>query len=116
MRGKRRSLWRAAFSVLFVFHFVPDTVFSQTPFYQGKTITLVRGSTPGGVGERRVRAVIPYLSKHIPGNPTVLIEFMPGAGGRKAANFLFNTARPTVLPSDTSAAVFSPAPSWGRPG
>jgi len=97
MRGKRRSLWRAAFSVLFVFHFVPDPVFSQTPFYQGKTITLVRGSTPGGVGERRVRAVIPYLSKHIPGNPTVLIEFMPGAGGRKAANYMFHRARPDGL-------------------
>ena len=63
--------------------------FGQTPFYQGKTITLVRGSTPGGIGEMRVRALIPYLKKHIPGQPTILIEFMDGGGGRKAANHVF---------------------------
>ena len=64
--------------------------FGQTPFYQGKTITLVRGSTPGGIGEMRVRALIPYLKKHIPGQPTILIEFMDGGGGRKAANHVFS--------------------------
>jgi tripartite-type tricarboxylate transporter receptor subunit TctC len=63
--------------------------FGQAPFYQGKTITLVRGSTPGGIGEMRVRALIPYLKKHIPGQPTILIEFMDGGGGRKAANHVF---------------------------
>ena len=62
---------------------------AQTPFYQGKTITLVRGSTPGGVGEMRVRSVIPFLRKHIPGQPTIVIEFMEGGGGRKAANHVF---------------------------
>jgi tripartite-type tricarboxylate transporter receptor subunit TctC len=66
--------------------------FGQAPFYQGKTITLVRGSTPGGIGETRVRALIPYLKKHIPGQPTILIEFMDGGGGRKAANHVFNKA------------------------
>jgi tripartite-type tricarboxylate transporter receptor subunit TctC len=65
------------------------TAFGQTPFYQGKTITLVRGSTPGGIGEMRVRTLIPYLKKHIPGQPTILIEFMDGGGGRKAANHVF---------------------------
>jgi len=64
--------------------------FGQASFYQGKTITLVRGSTPGGIGEMRVRALIPYLKKHIPGQPTILIEFMDGGGGRKAANHVFN--------------------------
>ncbi len=63
---------------------------AQTPFYQGKTITLVRGSTPGGIGEMRVRAVIPFLKKHIPGQPTIVIDFMEGGGGRKAANHVFN--------------------------
>jgi tripartite-type tricarboxylate transporter receptor subunit TctC len=97
MREKRRSFWQAALGFLFMLHIVPPLALSQTPFYQGKTITLVRGSTPGGVGERRARAVIPYLSKHIPGNPTILIEFMPGAGGRKAANYMYHRARPDGL-------------------
>jgi tripartite-type tricarboxylate transporter receptor subunit TctC len=61
----------------------------QATFYQGKTITLVRGSTPGGIGETRVRALIQHVRKHIPGQPTILIEFMDGGGGRKAANHVF---------------------------
>src|SRR5215510_6286810 len=64
--------------------------FGQASFYQGKTITLIRGSTPGGIGEMRVRALLPYLKKHIPGQPTILIEFMDGGGGRKAANHVFS--------------------------
>jgi tripartite-type tricarboxylate transporter receptor subunit TctC len=66
--------------------------FSQTPFYQGKTITVIRGGAPGGVGDMRTRAWTNHLKKHIPGNPTIIIEFMPGAGGRKAANHLFRGA------------------------
>jgi len=97
MKDRRRPLWPAALGTLLIFQFAPILAFPQAPFYQGKTITLIRGSTPGGAGERRVRAVIPYLTKHIPGNPTIVMEFMPGAGGRKAANYMFHRARPDGL-------------------
>jgi len=70
---------------------------SQTPFYQGKTLTIIQGREPGGTGDMRVRAVIPYLRKYIPGQPTVVTEFIPGAGGRKAANHIFGGARPDGL-------------------
>ncbi|MGH7772179.1 MAG: hypothetical protein ACREQA_08055, partial [Candidatus Binatia bacterium] len=50
-----------------------------------------------GIGEMRTRAVTAFLQKHIPGNPTIKIEFMPGAGGRKAANHLYRAARPDGL-------------------
>lgn len=80
------------FNVLIVC-FSPSAGFSQAPFYQGKTITIIRGSDPGGVGEMRTRVVANYLKKHVPGNPTVVIEFMPGAGGTKAANHLYRGAR-----------------------
>ena len=94
---QKKSVWLAVLSLpLFIF-FIPVAAFTQANFYQGKTITLVRGSTPGGVGERRARAVIPYLTKHIPGNPTVVMEFMAGAGGRKAANYMYHRARPDGL-------------------
>src|SRR5687768_16834889 len=73
--------------------FASASAFSQAPFYQGKTIAIIRGSAPGGVGEARTRAVATYLKKHIPGNPTILIEFMAGAGGQKAANHLYRGAR-----------------------
>ncbi|HEX5606401.1 MAG TPA: hypothetical protein VFY96_07800 [Candidatus Binatia bacterium] len=73
--------------------FAYEGAFSQAPFYQGKTITIIRGSAPGGVGEMRTRAVANYLKKHVPGNPTVLIEFMAGGGGTKAANHIYRGAR-----------------------
>ena len=94
------------FFVSFVVHTIllPALGFAQAPFFQGKTITIVRGSEPGGVGEMRTRAVANYLKKHVPGNPTVVIEFMPGAGGTKAANHLFRGAR-------TDGLVIGSAPS-----
>ena len=91
-RSVRFSFLSAALALI-----IPGQALCQATFYQGKTITLIRGSTPGGVGERRARAVIPYLTKHIPGNPSVVMEFMAGAGGRKAANYMYHRARPDGL-------------------
>jgi tripartite-type tricarboxylate transporter receptor subunit TctC len=45
----------------------------------------------------RVKAVLPFLRKYIPGNPHILPEYMPGGGGRKAANYVFSSARPDGL-------------------
>ncbi len=72
-------------------------VYAQSLFYQGKTIKIVQGREPGGSGDIRSRAVIPFLKIYIPGNPNIVSEFMPGGGGRKAANYLFGTVRPDGL-------------------
>ena len=69
--------------------------FAQAPFYQGKTITVIASTAPGGTGDMRVKSFMPFLRKYIPGNPTVLIEYMDGGGGRKGANYLFRNAAPT---------------------
>ena len=71
--------------------------YAQSAFYKGKTIRLVQGREPGGSGDIRSRAVTPFLRKYIPGNPTIVSEYMPGGGGRKAANYLFGSARPDGL-------------------
>ena len=71
--------------------------YAQSSYYQGKTIKLIQGREPGGSGDIRSRAVIPFLKKYIAGNPTIVNEFMPGGGGRKAANYLFGSARPDGL-------------------
>src|ERR687898_2497675 len=73
---------------------VPIDAFSQAPFYQGKTITVIATTSPGGTGDLRVKALMPTLRKHIPGNPTLVIEYMDGGGGRKGANYLFRNAKP----------------------
>jgi len=91
MTALKSGFKRAVLSISLLFLPV-GTALSQTPFYQGKTITMVRGGAPGGVGEMRTRAVLNSLKKHIPGNPTIVIEFMPGGGGQKAANHLYRGA------------------------
>jgi hypothetical protein len=42
-----------------------------------KTIALIQAGAPGGTGDMRVKAVIPFLRKYIPGNPNILVEYMP---------------------------------------
>ena len=66
---------------------------AQSAFYKDKTITIVQGRAPGGQGDIRVRALLPILQKNIPGNPTIISEYMDGGGGRKAANHMFRVAR-----------------------
>jgi tripartite-type tricarboxylate transporter receptor subunit TctC len=84
-------------ALLAVVLFSPAPALPQTPFYQGKTLTIVQGRDPGGTGDIRVKAVLLFLQKHIPGNPTIVSEFMPGGGSRKAANHIFKTAQPDGL-------------------
>ena len=75
---------------------LPTLVYSQSDFYKGKTIRIVQGRNPGGSGDLRVKALVPFLQKYIPGNPTIIQEYMPGGGGRKAGNFIFS-AKPDGL-------------------
>jgi tripartite-type tricarboxylate transporter receptor subunit TctC len=70
---------------------------AQAPFYQDKTITVVAGTDAGGTADLRIKTVVASLRKHIPGNPTIIVEYMPGGGGRKAANHVFRTSRPDGL-------------------
>ncbi|MBM2804152.1 MAG: efflux transporter protein, partial [Deltaproteobacteria bacterium] len=54
-------------------------LYAQTPFYQGKTIRIVVGSTTGGGYDLWARVLARYYGKYIPGNPTILVQNMPGA-------------------------------------
>jgi tripartite-type tricarboxylate transporter receptor subunit TctC len=86
------------FGALLVFaEFFPEDGFTQAPFYQSKTVTLIATTAPGGTGDLRVKAMAPFLKKHIPGNPTVVIEYMDGGGGRKGANHIYHSVRPDGL-------------------
>lgn len=79
------------------FLLVAQEVGAQGDFYKGKTIKLVAATQPGGTSDMRIRAILPFLEKYIPGNPTSIVDYMPGGGDRKAANYLYNTARPDGL-------------------
>ena len=70
---------------------------AQTPFYQGKTITLIVGSGAGTAYDIYARLLGSYVGKHLPGNPTVVVQNMPAAGGMVAANFVYGVAKPDGL-------------------
>ncbi len=75
-------------------------------FYRGKTISLLVPLAPGGSYSLFAQLLQQHLPRHIPGNPTVIVQHMPGAGGVTAANYLYNVAPKdgTVLATFNSAA------------
>ena len=61
-------------------------------FYRGKTVTMLIGYTSGGGYDIYARVLSKHLGRHIPGNPSVVPQNMPGAGSLRVANFLYNAA------------------------
>jgi tripartite-type tricarboxylate transporter receptor subunit TctC len=84
-------------AILFTQVSLPGTLLAQTPFYHGKTITLIQGTAPGGSSDMMVKAAVPHLKKYIPGEPTIVSEYIAGGGGMKAANHLYKNVRPDGL-------------------
>ena len=66
-------------------------------FYKNKTIRIVVGFSPGGGMDLYARAIGRHLGNNIPGNPSVIVENMPGAGSLIAANHLYNQVKPDGL-------------------
>jgi tripartite-type tricarboxylate transporter receptor subunit TctC len=61
-------------------------------FYKGKTVTIVVSASAGGDYDVRARLLARFMNRHLPGQPTIIVQNMPGAGGVKAANWLYNVA------------------------
>lgn len=94
MKRKAAYLF-ASFFMLTVF-ICPKELLSA-PYFQGKRITIVVGTNPGGGYDNTARIIAKHLPKYIPGNPTIIIDNMPGAGHMIAANFIYNLAKPDGL-------------------
>jgi tripartite-type tricarboxylate transporter receptor subunit TctC len=62
-------------------------------FYRGKTVTIVVGFAPGGGYDISARLIAKHLAKHIPGNPSVIVDNRPGAGSLVAANLVYKGLR-----------------------
>src|SRR6266511_3937271 len=67
----------------------PSAAQSVAEFYKGKTIAILMGTQPGGSYDLYGRVIGEHLSRYIPGNPTIIMEHMPGAGGVVAGNHLY---------------------------
>ncbi len=61
-------------------------------FYGGKTVTIVLGNGPGRTYDLYARLLANNMSRHIPGKPTIVIQYMRGAGGLKATTYVYNAA------------------------
>jgi tripartite-type tricarboxylate transporter receptor subunit TctC len=94
---RRRALLQCLTAAWVVIALAATSAYAQAPFYQGKTITVIVSSDAGGTSDVRVKSLVSYLQKYIPGTPTIVVEYMPGGGGRKAANHIFRTVKPDAL-------------------
>ena len=75
----------------------PALATAQELFYKGKTGRIVVGFAAGGGFDTYARAISRHIGKHIPGNPTFIVENMPGAGSLIAANHVYKVAKPDGL-------------------
>jgi tripartite-type tricarboxylate transporter receptor subunit TctC len=88
----------AVLTVLYVSHGQ-----AEEPFYKGKTITILAGTGAGNVYDIFARLFARHMGKHIPGNPDLIVQNMPGAASMIAANHLTNVTKPDGL---TLGAIF----------
>jgi len=66
-------------------------------FYKGKIILFIVGPSPGGGYDTYTRAFARHIGKYIPGNPTPIVQNMPGAGQLIAAHYIYERAKPDGL-------------------
>jgi len=83
-----------------VIHFLigpSPSAFAQDSFFKGKTIRIVVATSAGGGFDTYTRTIARYLGKHVPGQPAIVVENMPGAGHLIGANHMYKVAKPDGL-------------------
>jgi tripartite-type tricarboxylate transporter receptor subunit TctC len=89
-------LVRSAVSLLMLLAVIGEAhADAVSDFYRGRTVNLIVGYAPGGGYDLSARLLARHIGRHIPGNPTVVVQNMAGGGSLRAANFLY-----TVAPKD----------------
>jgi len=87
-----------SFAALLAIAFACTPAAAQEPVsFRGKTISMIVGSQPGGGTDATGRVIAPFLTKYLPGNPTVVVHNMPGADGVVAMNYFVQQAKPDGL-------------------
>ncbi|HWH78366.1 MAG TPA: hypothetical protein VNT76_13385, partial [Candidatus Binatus sp.] len=102
MRFKRLSAHKLAARgqvncVLLILLLIVPNVRAQEATFQGKTLRIVVGLGAGGGFDAYARAIARHIGKHIAGNPSVIVENMPGAGSLIAANHVYRVVKPDGL-------------------
>jgi tripartite-type tricarboxylate transporter receptor subunit TctC len=76
---------------------VDDAALAQDHFYRGKVLRIIVGLPPGGGYDTYARLIARHWGKHIPGNPTIVVDNMSGAGSMISANHVYKVAKPDGL-------------------
>src|SRR3954451_15862629 len=85
--------WRSHY-ILFsaLLAFIPSAEAQEDAFFKDKTIRIIVGSAPGGGYDAYARLVGDHMRRHVPGNPQIIVQNMPGAGSLVAMNYIANVA------------------------
>ncbi len=94
---KKRFLAVIAVLISAILYVWAGSVSAQESFYKGKTIRIVVGTSAGGGFDTYTRTIARHMPKHIPGQPTIIVENMPGAGHLIGANHVYKVAKPDGL-------------------
>jgi tripartite-type tricarboxylate transporter receptor subunit TctC len=90
---KRTRSWSATVAALLVVRSATVAVAAPVDeFYAGKTVSFIVGGSAGGGYDTLGRAISRHIGRHIPGNPSIVVQNMPGAGGLVSMDYLFRTA------------------------
>jgi len=93
----RKNIWRFIASVTALVLTAATAHSSTDEFYKGKTLRIIVGTAAGGGFDTYSRVIARHIGKHLPGNPGVIVQNMPGAGHLIAANHLYRVAKPDGL-------------------
>lgn len=94
-----KAIWYSLLVIVIgiVFNLRASFLSAQEPYYKGKTIRIIVGFAAGGGVDAEARLLARYLERHVTGNPTVVAQNMPGAGGMVATNWFEQFAKPDGL-------------------
>ncbi|MDP2618793.1 MAG: hypothetical protein Q8P46_01225 [Hyphomicrobiales bacterium] len=89
--------WIAAFALFALLVPIDGTAHAQAPYYEGKTVKVIVGLRAGGTADTFIRTFTDYWQKYVPGNPTMVVENMPGSGNLIATNHVYEAVEPDGL-------------------
>jgi tripartite-type tricarboxylate transporter receptor subunit TctC len=110
------DLWRFSGALITVVLFFGPAGAADVEYYQGKTVRIIVGLSAGGGFDVYARTMARHMGKHIPGNPTFVVDNMPGAGSMISANHVYKVAKPDGLTLGHFVGSLFMQQLLGRPG
>jgi tripartite-type tricarboxylate transporter receptor subunit TctC len=88
---------KKAFLVALFLLYSTSDLFSQASFYEGKTVRILVGFSPGGSNDLWSRLIAQHMGKYVPGNPEIVVQNVAGGGSMVAANQVYGVSKPDGL-------------------